>query len=113
MSIDHLDDEHDDRPDLGDIDECDPADDEPDEAASRLARFRPSREWLMKAADLEDACGCTSVGGLAVELGLYRAPEPLDAPPARNPSTGFPDFAGAPTYTTGDGIGWEDMDRRD
>ena len=112
MSIDNLGGD-DDRPDPDDIDACDPADDEPDDAALRLARFRPSREWLMKAADAEDACGCTSVGGLAVTLGLYRDPEPIDAPPARNPSTGFPDFADAPTYTVGGVAGWEDMDHGD
>ena len=37
----------------------------------------------------------------------------IDAPPARNPSTGFPDFADAPTYTVGGVAGWEDMDHGD
>ncbi len=32
------------------------------------------RDWLLRMADREGACGCTSVGGLAVELGLYAQP---------------------------------------
>lgn len=32
----------------------------------------PSREWLLKAAEAEDACGgMVSVGGLAVDAGMY------------------------------------------
>ncbi len=34
----------------------------------------PSREWLLKMAELEDA-KCTSVGGLLCDLGLYKRPE--------------------------------------
>jgi len=36
-----------------------------------------------------------------------------DGPFARNPSTGFPDFRGAPTCTMGGVAGWEDMDHGD
>ena len=35
----------------------------------------PSKEWLMKMAEIEDG-KCTSVGGLAVECGLYEARDP-------------------------------------
>lgn len=35
----------------------------------------PSKEWLIKMAEIEDG-KCTSVGGLAVECGLYEAPTP-------------------------------------
>jgi len=31
----------------------------------------PSEEWLLKMAEKDD-CGCTSVGGLACELGLLK-----------------------------------------
>lgn len=35
-----------------------------------------SREWLLRMAEAEDRHGgCTSVGGLAVTLGLYRRPD--------------------------------------
>lgn len=30
----------------------------------------PSRDWLLKAADIEDACRSVSVGGLAADLGM-------------------------------------------
>lgn len=33
----------------------------------------PPREWLLRAAELEDECTSISVGGLAVDLGLYAA----------------------------------------
>lgn len=35
----------------------------------------PNAEWLRRAAEAEDECPAVSVGGLAVELGLYMAPE--------------------------------------
>lgn len=35
----------------------------------------PSREWLEKMAEIEDG-KCVSVGGLAVECGLYEALDP-------------------------------------
>jgi hypothetical protein len=36
---------------------------------------RVSPEWLLRMADAEAECGgCISVGGLAVELGLYKSP---------------------------------------
>lgn len=38
------------------------------------AKF-PSREWLKKMADTEDACGSISVGGLASEMGMLRERE--------------------------------------
>ena len=33
------------------------------------------RDWLLKMAEVEDAAGCVSVGGLAVDLGLYERPK--------------------------------------
>lgn len=41
--------------------------------AADAGRYRPSEEWLRKAAENDD-CGSTSVGGLAVEMGLYEKP---------------------------------------
>ena len=38
----------------------------------------PSREWLLKMADGEDACRSISVGGMAVDLGIYAEPEECD-----------------------------------
>jgi hypothetical protein len=35
----------------------------------------PDREWLAKMAAAEDRCDSISVGGLAVEAGLYHAPK--------------------------------------
>ena len=37
---------------------------------AKLDRFQIDPEWVRKMADHEDANGCTSVGGLAVRLGL-------------------------------------------
>ena len=34
-----------------------------------------SKKWIEKMAKLEEGCESISVGGLAVKLGLYRAPE--------------------------------------
>jgi len=34
----------------------------------------PSKDWLLKMAELEDG-RCTSVGGLLSELGLYKRPD--------------------------------------
>jgi hypothetical protein len=41
--------------------------------AADAGRYRPSEEWLRKAAENDD-CGSTSVGGLTVEMGLYEKP---------------------------------------
>jgi len=41
----------------------------------------PSREWLMQAAEAEDASRSVSVGGLASDLGLYATPVPATPPP--------------------------------
>lgn len=38
----------------------------------------PNAEWLRRAAEAEDECPAVSVGGLAVDLGLYTA---LDGDP--------------------------------
>lgn len=53
------------------------------ECLQRTASAKPldmnvSEEWLLKMADAEDG-GCTSVGGLAVELGLLGS-KPKDVP---------------------------------
>ena len=34
----------------------------------------PSKDWLLKMAELEDG-KCTSVGGLLCDLGLYKRPD--------------------------------------
>lgn len=46
---------------------------------AKLDRFKVDPEWLRKAAEAEAAGGgCTSVGGLAVELGLMVGGDPKD-----------------------------------
>lgn len=37
--------------------------------SDRNNRYQPSEEWLLRMAELEDG-GCTSVGGLAHDLGM-------------------------------------------
>jgi hypothetical protein len=39
----------------------------------------PSKEWLLKMAELEDG-ECTSVAGLLCDLGLYKRPDRLFKP---------------------------------
>ena len=42
-----------------------------------MRQHGPSRDWLQKAADAEDAARSTSVGGLAVDLGMHTMMEPM------------------------------------